>query len=86
MYFSVFGCVSRSRVNVLSPGPIATPAQQASLADEKIAAAFKENAISAVPLGRVGQPDEMGSIVAFLASDSSSFINGADVQADGGWA
>jgi NAD(P)-dependent dehydrogenase (short-subunit alcohol dehydrogenase family) len=74
------------RVNVLSPGPIETPALKASLADEKVARAYKTNVIAAVPLGRVGQPEEMGEIVAFLASDASSYINGADIQADGGWA
>ena len=74
------------RVNVLSPGPIETPAQKASLADEKVAQAFKVNVIGAVPLGRVGQPEEMAEIVAFLASDASSYVNGADIQADGGWA
>ena len=74
------------RVNVLSPGPIETPAVKASLTDEKAAQAYKTNVIGAVPLGRVGQPEEMGEIVAFLASDASSYINGADIQADGGFA
>lgn len=36
--------------------------------------------------GRAGQADEMGEIVAFLASDAASYINGADIQADGGFA
>jgi NAD(P)-dependent dehydrogenase (short-subunit alcohol dehydrogenase family) len=76
----------RIRVNVLSPGPIETPAIKASLVDEKVAEAYKTNVIGAVPLGRVGQPEEMGEIVAFLASDASSYINGADIQADGGFA
>ncbi|MGC1302664.1 MAG: SDR family oxidoreductase [Caulobacteraceae bacterium] len=74
------------RVNVLSPGPIATPLQKAAMADEKVAAAFQKNVVGAVPLGRAGEPEEMGEIVAFLASDASSYINGADIQADGGWA
>ncbi|WP_144151630.1 SDR family NAD(P)-dependent oxidoreductase [Paraburkholderia sp. BCC1885] len=74
------------RVNVLSPGPIATPALTASLADEKVAAAYKANVVDTIPLRRVGQPEEMGEIVAFLASDASSYVNGADIQADGGWA
>ena len=73
------------RVNALSPGPIETPAQKASWADPKVAQAFKANVIDAIPLGRVGQPQEMGQIVAFLASDASSYITGADIQADGGW-
>lgn len=74
------------RVNVLSPGPIETPAQKASLANVEVAEAFKANVIGAVPLRRAGQPEEMGEIIAFLASDASSYINGADIQADGGWA
>lgn len=76
----------RIRVNVVSPGPIETPAQAAGLSDEKAIQMFKENVISAVPLGRVGQPDEMGAVVVFLASDISSYVNGADIQADGGFA
>lgn len=74
------------RINVLSPGPIETPAQAAGLADPEVREAFMNNVIGAVPLARVGQPDEMGDVVAFLASEASSFINGADIQADGGWA
>ena len=74
------------RVNVLSPGPIETPAITASLVNEKVSQEYKTNVIGAVPLGRTGRPEEMGEIVAFLASDASSFINGAEIQADGGWA
>jgi NAD(P)-dependent dehydrogenase (short-subunit alcohol dehydrogenase family) len=39
-----------------------------------------------VPLGRVGSPDEIAKTAVFLASEESSFINGADIQVDGGWA
>jgi NAD(P)-dependent dehydrogenase (short-subunit alcohol dehydrogenase family) len=73
------------RVNALSPGSIASRVQTAALAGEE-AAAFRKNVIDAIPLGRVGQPREIADIVAFLASDASSFINGAELQADGGWA
>jgi NAD(P)-dependent dehydrogenase (short-subunit alcohol dehydrogenase family) len=41
---------------------------------------------SSVSSGRVGEAEEMGEIVAFLASDASSYIHGADIQADGGFA
>jgi NAD(P)-dependent dehydrogenase (short-subunit alcohol dehydrogenase family) len=41
---------------------------------------------SSVPSGRVGEAEEMGEFVAFLASDASSYIHGADIQADGGFA
>jgi NAD(P)-dependent dehydrogenase (short-subunit alcohol dehydrogenase family) len=76
----------RIRVNAVSPGPILTPLLKASFADEKVKEAYMANIVGAVPLGRAGEPEEMGAIVAFLASDAASFINGADIQADGGFA
>jgi NAD(P)-dependent dehydrogenase (short-subunit alcohol dehydrogenase family) len=44
------------------------------------------NVVGAVPLGRAGEAEEMAEVVAFLASDAASYINGADIQADGGLA
>ena len=76
----------RIRVNVLSPGPILTPLVKATFVDEKAEQAYKAMVVGAVPMGRVGEPEEMGEIVAFLASNGSSYINGADIQADGGFA
>lgn len=37
-----------------------------------------------VPLGRMGQPSEIAAVVAFMASEGASFMNGADIQIDGG--
>jgi NAD(P)-dependent dehydrogenase (short-subunit alcohol dehydrogenase family) len=75
------------RVNVVSPGPIRTPflldfageepAQQQGMLDYLG---------SRIPLGRVGEPDEIAKVALFLASDDSSFVNGAEIFADGGQA
>jgi NAD(P)-dependent dehydrogenase (short-subunit alcohol dehydrogenase family) len=75
----------RIRVNVLSPGPILTPLLEATFTDPKIKEAYMANVVGAIPLGRAGHAEEMGEIVAFLASNASSYINGADIQADGGF-
>ncbi|MDA2963117.1 MAG: SDR family NAD(P)-dependent oxidoreductase [Actinomycetota bacterium] len=67
------------RVNVLSPGQINTPMQHNDN-DPKIIAA----ATAACPLRRIGQPEELARAVIFLASDNSSFINGATLNVSGG--
>jgi NAD(P)-dependent dehydrogenase (short-subunit alcohol dehydrogenase family) len=41
--------------------------------------------IEATPLGRMGQPEEVANVVAFLASDEASFITGASIEVSGGW-
>ena len=76
----------RIRVNVFSPGPILTPLLEQTFADPKIKEAYMNNIVGAVPLGRAGEAEEMGEVVAFLASEAASYINGADIQADGGFA
>jgi len=76
----------RIRVNVFSPGPIKTPLLESALVDPKAREAYMTSIVGTVPLGRMGIPEEMGNVVAFLASDASSYISGADIQADGGFA
>jgi NAD(P)-dependent dehydrogenase (short-subunit alcohol dehydrogenase family) len=71
------------RVNVVSPGPIQTPATD-NLGDKEQAKQFMEQIIAAVPMGRIGQPEEVASAVVFLASDESSFVNGSELFTDGG--
>jgi NAD(P)-dependent dehydrogenase (short-subunit alcohol dehydrogenase family) len=70
------------RVNTLSPGAIATErllATYASLAQADAALAPKH------PIGRIGQPAEIAAAAAFLLSDDSSFMTGADLLVDGGY-
>jgi NAD(P)-dependent dehydrogenase (short-subunit alcohol dehydrogenase family) len=68
------------RVNVLSPGPTDTPGLRRALGDDLDAAR------ATVPLGRTGRPEEVASVAAFLATDASSFVNGAELFVDGGQA
>ena len=71
------------RVNVLSPGPIRTPGLVGLVPAEQ-QEAFLEQFASEIPLGRVGEPREIGSAALFLASEASSFVNGAELFVDGG--
>jgi NAD(P)-dependent dehydrogenase (short-subunit alcohol dehydrogenase family) len=75
----------RIRVNVVSPGPIRTPGLGGLVPDESRQGLFDALAAQ-VPLGRLGEPEEIGKAVAFLASDSASFINGIELFVDGGMA
>jgi NAD(P)-dependent dehydrogenase (short-subunit alcohol dehydrogenase family) len=71
------------RVNAISPGPIDTAQQQ--LIGE-LGEQLKTNLVSAVPLGRMGNPDEVAKAVSFLASDDSSYVTGIELFVDGGMA
>ncbi|HMN70469.1 MAG TPA: SDR family oxidoreductase [Rhodoblastus sp.] len=71
------------RVNAVAPGLIWSPGT-----DERIRTNewWHRMMIEASPLGRVGQPEEIGEACAFLASPGASFVNGAILPVDGGWA
>jgi NAD(P)-dependent dehydrogenase (short-subunit alcohol dehydrogenase family) len=73
------------RINVLSPGPVKTPGLLGLVPDDH-AAGLLDSLAGLVPLGRVGEPDEIGKVAVFLASDASSFVNGIELFADGGQA
>lgn len=73
------------RVNVVSPGPIHTPGLGGLVPDEHRQGLFDALAAQ-VPMGRLGEPEEVGKAVAFLASDAASFINGVELFVDGGMA
>ena len=72
------------RVNVVSPGPIDTPGVDGLVQNEEQAKEFKAGMASQVPLGRIGQPDEIAKAVVFLSSDDSSFVAGVELFVDGG--
>jgi len=74
-----------TRVNVVSPGPIETAGLVELAGDDKAAQqGLLDYLASTVPLGRVGQPEEIGKAVLFLATEESSFVNGAELFVDGG--
>jgi 2-hydroxycyclohexanecarboxyl-CoA dehydrogenase len=68
-------------LNVICPGPTDTPLfAEVSEGNERLGEALKK----AIPLGRLGQPEDIASAVAFLASDDASFITGQTLSVSGG--
>jgi NAD(P)-dependent dehydrogenase (short-subunit alcohol dehydrogenase family) len=66
------------RSNVLSPGPIDTP-PLAGVPPERVT-----QMVSTIPMGRMGEADEVAKAALFLASDDSSFVTGIELFVDGG--
>jgi 3-oxoacyl-[acyl-carrier protein] reductase len=66
------------RVNAIAPGPIETP--MARIASEE----QRQRIAGNIPLGRLGQPEDIGNAAVFLASDAASFITGATLPVSGG--
>ncbi|MDE2749905.1 MAG: 3-oxoacyl-[acyl-carrier-protein] reductase [Chloroflexota bacterium] len=66
------------RVNAVAPGFVET-AMTADLSDE-----IRKQAVDAIPLGRMGAPEDIAKAVAFLASDDASYITGQTLVVDGG--
>lgn len=67
------------RVNAIAPGPIETPMMSSALSLQQKQAYAKQ-----VPLGRLGQPQDIGEAAVFLVSDAASFITGATLPVSGG--
>lgn len=68
------------RINAVCPGPVATPIITPVFAIPGVKEAWNER----VPMGRFAEPEEIASVIAFLASDDASFMTGANVAVDGG--
>lgn len=67
-------------VNAVVPGLTLTPTIEHAMADK-----YKEKIIQDTPLNRAGQPHEIATVIAFLASDDASFVSGAAIPVSGGW-
>ena len=74
------------RVNAISPGPIDTPILDNLAISKEELGQLKTNLAAGVPLGRMGQPDEIANAALFLASADSSFVTGIELFVDGGLA
>ena len=69
---------AKKRVNCIAPGMIATDM------GNKLVAALGEGIVSTIPLGRIGQPEDVATAAVFLASDDASWITGKILRVDGG--
>jgi NAD(P)-dependent dehydrogenase (short-subunit alcohol dehydrogenase family) len=72
------------RVNAVSPGPITTPLYGKLGLPKEAVDAFAANIVSQVPLKRFGTSEEVAQAVLFLASSASSYVNGVELNVDGG--
>ena len=69
------------RVNSICPGFVKTPMTEDVQEDEE----FMEHVMAETPLNRMAEPEEIGSVAAFLASEEASYITGVNLPVDGGW-
>jgi NAD(P)-dependent dehydrogenase (short-subunit alcohol dehydrogenase family) len=72
------------RVNAVNPGVVVTQIHKRGGMSEEAYAAFLEHSKTTHPLGRIGRPEEIASLVLYLASEQASWITGATYSIDGG--
>ena len=72
------------RVNTVAPGPIVTPIFERTNLPKEAVDEFAKQIRERNPMKRFGQPEEVASVVAFLASQDASYITGAEINVDGG--
>lgn len=72
------------RVNAVAPGPIETPIFGRTGLPKEQSDEFIKGLVSQIPMKRLGQPEEVASAVAFLASSDASYITGVEINVDGG--
>lgn len=77
-YYANYFAPKGIRVNCISPGPFPSKAVQQD-------SGFVDLLVKKVPLGRIGEPDDLKGVAIFLASEASSFVTGQNIQIDGGW-
>lgn len=70
------------RINIVSPGPTNTQALVDGFGEN--AEAAMKHLVERSPIGRIGEPEEIAAVAAFLASDDASYVNGIELFADGG--
>jgi gluconate 5-dehydrogenase len=78
-HLAAYWAKDKIRVNAISPGAFPAPRVQNASPE------FMDRLCEKVPMGRIGQPDEMKGATLFLASEASSYVTGHNLVVDGGW-
>ncbi len=71
-------------VNTVCPGPTNTPAMAALVGSDENGKKIMEAMVRAVPLGRIGEPEDYGGLIAYLSSDDAAFVTGQTISVSGG--